>query len=51
VTPSTTRALLVIFVPREVPRTAIERVLDVTAERALRFAHGAEVFRQIVPAA
>jgi DNA/RNA-binding domain of Phe-tRNA-synthetase-like protein len=50
VTPSTTRALLVIFVPREVPRTAIERVLDVTAERALRFAHGAEVFRQIIPA-
>ena len=50
VTPATTRALLVIFVPREVPRTAIERVLDVTAERALRFAHGAEVFRQIVPA-
>jgi len=50
VTPSTTRALLVIFVPREVPRTAIERVLDLTAERALRFAHGAEVFRQIIPA-
>lgn len=50
VTPSTTRALLVIFVPREVPRTALERVLDITAERALRFAHGAEVFRQIIPA-
>jgi DNA/RNA-binding domain of Phe-tRNA-synthetase-like protein len=51
VTPSTTRALLVIFVPREVPRTALERVLDITSERALRFAHGAEVFRAIVPAA
>lgn len=50
VTPSTTRALIVIFVPREVPRTALERVLDVTAERALRFAHGAEVFRQILAA-
>ncbi len=50
VTSSTTRALLVIFVPREVPRTAIERVLDITAERALRFAHGAEVFRQILAA-
>jgi DNA/RNA-binding domain of Phe-tRNA-synthetase-like protein len=51
VTASTTRALLVIFVPREVPRTAIERVLDTTAERALRFAHGAEVFRHIITAA
>jgi DNA/RNA-binding domain of Phe-tRNA-synthetase-like protein len=50
VTSATTRALLVIFVPREVPRTAIERVLDMTAERALRFAHGAEVFRQIIAA-
>lgn len=47
---STTRALVVIFVPREVPRSAIERVLDTTAERALRFAHGAEVFRQVIPA-
>ncbi|HSL19958.1 MAG TPA: phenylalanine--tRNA ligase beta subunit-related protein [Vicinamibacterales bacterium] len=51
VTPSTTQALVVVFVPREVPRTAIERVIDATAERALRFAHGAEVFRQIVPSA
>jgi DNA/RNA-binding domain of Phe-tRNA-synthetase-like protein len=51
VTPATTRALLVIFVPREVPRTAIERVIDTTAERALRFAHGAEVFRRIITAA
>lgn len=51
VTPATTRALIVVFVPREVPRTALERVLDTTAERALRFAHGAEVFRQIIPAA
>lgn len=51
VTPATTRALIVVFVPREVPRTAIERVLDITAERALRFAHGAEVFRQVIPAA
>jgi DNA/RNA-binding domain of Phe-tRNA-synthetase-like protein len=51
VTPATTQALLVIFVPREVPRTAIERVMDITSERALRFAHGAEVFRQIIPAA
>jgi DNA/RNA-binding domain of Phe-tRNA-synthetase-like protein len=50
VTPATTRALLVIFVPREVPRTAIERALDMTAERALRFAHAAEVFRQIIAA-
>jgi DNA/RNA-binding domain of Phe-tRNA-synthetase-like protein len=50
VTASTTRALVVIFVPREVPRTAIERALDTTAERALRFAHGGEVFRQIIPA-
>jgi DNA/RNA-binding domain of Phe-tRNA-synthetase-like protein len=50
VTASTTRALIVIFVPREVPRTALERVLDVTAERALRFAHGAEVFRLILAA-
>jgi DNA/RNA-binding domain of Phe-tRNA-synthetase-like protein len=50
VTPATARALLVIFVPREVPRTAIERVLDVTAERSLRFAHGAEVFRHIIAA-
>jgi DNA/RNA-binding domain of Phe-tRNA-synthetase-like protein len=50
VTPSTTRALVVIFVPREVPRSAIERTIDITAERALRFAHGAEVFRQIMTA-
>lgn len=50
VTAATTRALIVIFAPREVPRTGIERVLDVTSERALRFAHGAEVFRQIIPA-
>jgi DNA/RNA-binding domain of Phe-tRNA-synthetase-like protein len=50
VTPSTLRALVVIFVPREVPRTAIERVIDITAERALRFAHGAEVFRHIITA-
>lgn len=50
VTSATTRALLVIFVPREVPRSAVERVLDITAERALRFAHGAEVFRQILAA-
>ncbi|MGE5816028.1 MAG: B3/4 domain-containing protein [Acidobacteriota bacterium] len=50
VTRATSRVLLVIFVPREVPRTALERALDITAERALRFAHGAEVFRQIVPA-
>jgi len=50
VTPATTRAILVIFVPREVPRTSIERVLDVTAERALRFAHGAEAFRRIIAA-
>lgn len=50
VTPSTLRALVVIFVPREVPRTAIERVIDTTAERALRFAHGAEVFRHIITA-
>jgi hypothetical protein len=40
----------VIFVPREVPRSAIERTIDITAERALRFAHGAEVFRQIMTA-
>jgi DNA/RNA-binding domain of Phe-tRNA-synthetase-like protein len=51
VTPKTTRALVVIFVPREVPRTAIERVIDTTAERALRFAHGAEIFRHIITAA
>lgn len=51
VTASTTRALVVLFVPREVPRTAIERVIDTTAERALRFAHGAEVFRHIITAA
>ncbi len=50
VTSSTTRALVVVFVPREVPRTALDRILDVTAERALRFAHGAEVFRQIIAA-
>ncbi|MBI2219735.1 MAG: hypothetical protein HYU53_00820 [Acidobacteria bacterium] len=50
VTASTLRALLVIFVPREVPRTAIERVIDTTAERALRFAHGAEIFRRIITA-
>jgi DNA/RNA-binding domain of Phe-tRNA-synthetase-like protein len=51
VTASTTRALVVVFVPREVPRSAIERAIDITAERALRFAHGAEVFRQIITAA
>jgi DNA/RNA-binding domain of Phe-tRNA-synthetase-like protein len=51
VTPASTRALVVIFVPREVPRTAIERVIDTTAERALRYAHGAEVFRHIITAA
>ncbi len=50
VTPATTRGVVMIFVPREVPRTAIERVLDVTTERALRFAHAAEVFRQIIAA-
>ena len=49
VTPATTKALVVVFVPREVPRTAIERIMDTTAERALRFAHAAEVFRRIVP--
>lgn len=51
VTPSTRRALLVVFVPREVPRTAVERVVDITAERALRFAHGAEISRHIIAAA
>jgi DNA/RNA-binding domain of Phe-tRNA-synthetase-like protein len=51
VTPATTRALLVVFAPRGMSRDNIDRILDATAERALRYAHGAEVFRDVLSAA
>jgi hypothetical protein len=47
VTSSTTRALVVVFAPRAMAADALDRILDVTAERTLRYAHGAEVFRFI----
>jgi DNA/RNA-binding domain of Phe-tRNA-synthetase-like protein len=47
VTPRTTRALVVVFAPRAMSRAALDRILDATAERTLRYAHGAEVFRVV----
>lgn len=47
VTRATTRALVVVFAPRAMSKAALDRILDVTAERVLRYAHGAEVFRSI----
>lgn len=47
VTRSTTRAIVVVFAPRAMKRTELDRILDATAERSLRYAHGAEVFRAI----
>lgn len=47
VTPATTRALVVVFAPRAMSKPSLDRILDVTAERTLRYAHGAEVFRSI----
>lgn len=51
VTPSTMRALLVVFAPRAISHANLDRILDATAERTLRYAHGAEVFRQVLNAA
>lgn len=50
VTTSTTRALLVVFAPKAMTRGNLERIIDATAERALRYAHGAEVFRRVIGA-
>jgi DNA/RNA-binding domain of Phe-tRNA-synthetase-like protein len=47
VTRTTTRALVVVFAPRAMKRTELDRILDATAERSLRYAHGAEIFRTI----
>lgn len=48
VTSKTMRALLVVFAPRGMSPANIDRILEMTAERTLRYAHGAEVFRDIV---
>ncbi len=48
VTPSTTRALAVIFVPRQLAVSQVERALDVTAARVIRFAGGREVARVLI---
>ncbi len=49
VTPDTTSALAVIFVPAELPRARVAAALEVTAARAIEFAGGREVRREIVP--
>ncbi len=42
VTTATTRALLVVFAPREVDRAKLTRVIDVTAARMAEFTGGRE---------
>ncbi len=49
VTTSTTRALVIIFAPAELPGARLSAALDLTAARALEFAGGRELRRAIVP--
>ena len=46
VTPETTRALVVVFAPREVDERHVRRVLEVTAERMNDFTGGSATFLQ-----
>ena len=48
VTPATTRALLVVFAPREVAVPQLKRVLDVTSERMQRYTGCREAERLVV---
>jgi DNA/RNA-binding domain of Phe-tRNA-synthetase-like protein len=46
VTPQTTRALVVVFAPREVDERHLRRVLELTAQRMSEFTGGAATFLQ-----
>jgi DNA/RNA-binding domain of Phe-tRNA-synthetase-like protein len=48
VTEATTRALMVVFVPADVPVSRIEHVLEVSSVRTRTFCGGAETLRAIV---
>jgi DNA/RNA-binding domain of Phe-tRNA-synthetase-like protein len=48
VTPATTRALLVVFAPREIEPPHLDRVLEVTSARALQFCGGRETLRAVI---
>ncbi len=48
VTPATTRALVVVFAPRDGARERLPRVLDVTSARVVRFAGGVERLRAVL---
>jgi DNA/RNA-binding domain of Phe-tRNA-synthetase-like protein len=48
VTPQTTRALAVIFAPRELPPSVVEAAARLTSERAARFTGGHEIARFVV---
>jgi DNA/RNA-binding domain of Phe-tRNA-synthetase-like protein len=47
VTTATTRALLVVFAPRDVDERRLSHVLDVTAARMAEFTDGSETARTI----
>jgi len=48
VTPATTRALIVVFAPHAALPDRLVRVLDLTAERIVRFAGGVERLRAVL---
>jgi len=48
VTCATTRALVVVFAPRDAARGRLARVLDLTSERVARFTGGVERFRAVL---
>ena len=48
VTPSTTRALAVIFAPRDLPAAVVEAAARLTSERATRFTGAHEIARFVV---
>jgi DNA/RNA-binding domain of Phe-tRNA-synthetase-like protein len=48
VTPSTTRVLVVVFSPSQLPPDNLRRALDLTALRVLRYAGGRETVRLVV---
>jgi DNA/RNA-binding domain of Phe-tRNA-synthetase-like protein len=48
VTPATTRAVVVIFAPRDLPTPTLQAALQLTSERATRFTGAREVARFVV---